>query len=66
MNIERIVHTVAELTDGSFVVYNADGDVMTTFTIEPSDGRSFDQQYAVVMASVFRRMVSSGSLVEPF
>lgn len=66
MTITRIVHSVAQLDDGSFAVLNDSGDVMTTFTVEPSDGRSFDQQYAVTMASVFRRMVSTGSLVEPF
>lgn len=66
MNIERIVHTVVQLTDGTFVVLNEASEPMTTFTVEPDRGHTADDRYAITMASVFRRMFGSHSITEPF
>ncbi|WP_032369324.1 hypothetical protein [Rhodococcoides fascians] len=66
MNITRIVHTVAQLDDGSFVVLNEAGEPMTTFTVEPDREHTSDDRYAITMASVFRRMFGNGSLTQPF
>jgi hypothetical protein len=66
VNIERIVHTVVQLTDGTFVVLNEASEPMTTFTVEPDKEHTSDDRYAITMASVFRRMFGNGSLTQPF
>lgn len=66
MNIARIVHTVVQLDDGTFVVLNEASEPMTTLTIEPAHGHTFDEEYAITMASVFRRMLGNGSITQPF
>lgn len=60
MNIARIVHTISEIAPQHYVVFDGDGVQITTFdTLDPGEFTP-EQYYCVVMASIFRRMVSTG------
>nr|WP_314142508.1 hypothetical protein [uncultured Rhodococcus sp.] len=60
MNIARIVHTVAQLDDGSFVVLNEAGETITTFNLDDfSDPTTpHDHVYAIRVVQIFRKIAA--------